>query len=298
MGWERKRGKLEELNRLLRGATDTSFTVQVGNLAILPSFRHVLTLDTDTRLPRNAARTLIGILSHPLNRPSVDPALGRVTEGYGILQPRVSVTLASAAGSLFSRVYAGHTGVDPYTTAVSDTYQDLFGEGVFTGKGSTTWTPSKRPWAGASPRTRFSRTTFSKAFTREPRWSRTWRSWTSTRPTSSRTPGASTAGCAATGRSWPGCSRRSHARRLREESTAADQPMEDLRQPQAQPRRPLASRAVRGGLERLAGQPAGLDPRRSSRRAVPPGHGSGPRFSMAHARERQRESTFVGSWRR
>ncbi len=135
MGWERKRGKLEELNRLLRGATDTSFTVQVGDLSILPSFRHVLTLDTDSRLPRNAARTLIGILSHPLNRPSVDPVLGRVTEGYGILQPRVSVTLASAAGSLFSRVYAGHTGVDPYTTAVSDTYQDLFGEGVFTGKG-------------------------------------------------------------------------------------------------------------------------------------------------------------------
>ena len=135
MGWERKRGKLEELNRLLRGATDTSFTVQVGELSILPSVRHVLTLDTDTRLPRNAARTLIGILSHPLNRPSVDPALGRVTEGYGILQPRVSVTLASAAGSLFSRVYAGHTGVDPYTTAVSDTYQDLFDEGVFTGKG-------------------------------------------------------------------------------------------------------------------------------------------------------------------
>ena len=135
MGWERKRGKLEELNRLLRGATDTSFTVQVGDLSILPSIRHVLTLDADSRLPRNAARTLIGILSHPLNKPSVDPTLGRVTEGYGILQPRVSVTLASAAGSLFSRVYAGHTGVDPYTTAVSDTYQDLFGEGVFTGKG-------------------------------------------------------------------------------------------------------------------------------------------------------------------
>lgn len=135
MGWERKRGKLEELNRLLRGATDTSFSVQVGNLAILPSIRHVLTLDTDTRLPRNAARTLIGVFSHPLNRPSVDPVLRRVTEGYGILQPRVSVTLASAAGSLFSRVYAGHTGVDPYTTAVSDTYQDLFEEGVFTGKG-------------------------------------------------------------------------------------------------------------------------------------------------------------------
>jgi cyclic beta-1,2-glucan synthetase len=135
MGWERKRGKLEELNRLLRGATDTSFAVQVGALEILPSVRFCITLDSDTRLPRDAAKKLIGIITHPLNRPRFDPALGRITEGYGILQPRVSVTMASASGSLFARTYAGHTGVDPYTTAVSDTYQDLFGEGIFTGKG-------------------------------------------------------------------------------------------------------------------------------------------------------------------
>ena len=135
MGWERKRGKIEELNRVLRGATDTSFVVQVGALALLPSVRYCITLDTDTRLPREAARTLIGIIAHPLNRASVDARLGRVVEGYGILQPRVSVTMASAAGSLFSRLYAGHTGVDPYTTAVSDVYQDLFHEGSFTGKG-------------------------------------------------------------------------------------------------------------------------------------------------------------------
>ena len=135
MGWERKRGKLEEWNRLLRGATDTSFSVQVGRLAVLPGVRYCLTLDSDTRLPRDAAKKLIGIIAHPLNRPRFDPRVGRVTEGYGILQPRVSVTMASAAGSLFARLYAGHTGVDPYTTAVSDTYQDLFGEGIFTGKG-------------------------------------------------------------------------------------------------------------------------------------------------------------------
>ena len=135
MGWERKRGKLEELNRLLRGATDTTYTVFAGDLAVLPSIRYVLTLDTDTRLPRDAARTLVGILAHPLNRPVVDPVDRRVTEGYGILQPRVAVTSASAAGSLFARVYSGHTGVDPYTTAVSDAYQDLFGEGISTGKG-------------------------------------------------------------------------------------------------------------------------------------------------------------------
>ena len=135
MGWERKRGKIEEFNRLLRGAGDTSFTVQVGAPEILSRVRYCITLDSDTRLPRDAARQLIGVIEHPLNRPRFDPKLRRVVEGYGILQPRVSVTMASAAGSLFARVYAGHTGVDPYSTAVSDTYQDLFSEGSFTGKG-------------------------------------------------------------------------------------------------------------------------------------------------------------------
>ena len=135
IGWERKRGKLEEFNRLLRGATDTSYRVHVGDPDVLPAVRYCITLDSDTRLPLHAARKLIGIIAHPLNRPVFDPRLRRVTAGYGILQPRVSVTMASAAGSLFARVYAGHTGVDPYTTAVSDTYQDLFHEGIFTGKG-------------------------------------------------------------------------------------------------------------------------------------------------------------------
>jgi cyclic beta-1,2-glucan synthetase len=135
MGWERKRGKIEEFNRLLRGATDTSFSTQVGELDVLPSVRYCITLDSDTLLPRDTAKRLIGIIAHPLNRPRFDTGIGRVTEGYAILQPRVSVTMASAAGSLFARTYAGHTGVDPYTTAVSDVYQDLFNEGIFTGKG-------------------------------------------------------------------------------------------------------------------------------------------------------------------
>ncbi|MDQ3069387.1 MAG: carbohydrate-binding protein [Acidobacteriota bacterium] len=135
MGWERKRGKIEEVNRLLRGSAGTSFTTQIGNLEVLPSVRYCLTLDSDTRLPRDTAKRLIGIIAHPLNRPRFDAEVGRVTEGYGILQPRVSVTMSSAAGSLFARIYAGHTGVDPYTTAVSDVYQDLFKEGIFTGKG-------------------------------------------------------------------------------------------------------------------------------------------------------------------
>ncbi|MGE0592661.1 MAG: glucoamylase family protein [Vicinamibacterales bacterium] len=135
MGWERKRGKIEEFNRLLRGATDTSFAVFEGDLRVLPDIRYCITLDSDTRLPRGVARELIGIIIHPLNRASSGAGAGRITEGYGILQPRVSVTFTSAAGSLFARLYSGHTGVDPYTTAVSDTYQDLFGEGIFTGKG-------------------------------------------------------------------------------------------------------------------------------------------------------------------
>jgi cyclic beta-1,2-glucan synthetase len=135
MGWERKRGKIEEFNRLLRGATDTSYSVCIGAPAILQHIRYCITLDSDTRLPRDVARQLIGVIEHPLNRPRFDPKLKRVVEGYGILQPRVSVTMASAAGSLFARAYAGHTGIDPYTTAVSDTYQDLFAEGIFTGKG-------------------------------------------------------------------------------------------------------------------------------------------------------------------
>ena len=136
MGWERKRGKIEEFNRLLRGATDTSFTV-AGRRAGR-SCRRCATASrsTPTRACRaTPRRRSIGIIAHPLNRPRFDARVGRVTEGYGILQPRVSVTMASAAGSLFARTYAGHTGVDPYTTAVSDVYQDLFDEGIFTGKG-------------------------------------------------------------------------------------------------------------------------------------------------------------------
>ena len=135
IGWERKRGKIDEFVRLLRGATDTSFVERVGDLSLLPKITYCITLDSDTRLPRDAAKALIGIAMHPLNQPRVDARSRLVTEGYGIIQPRVSVTMASAAGSVFARVYAGHTGVDPYTTAVSDVYQDLFGEGIYTGKG-------------------------------------------------------------------------------------------------------------------------------------------------------------------
>lgn len=135
MGWERKRGKLEEFNHLLRGEENTSFVGVSTAKEFLSQIRFVITLDSDTQLPRDAARRLIGIATHPLNRAYFDSSLGRVTKGYGILQPRVSISLTSASRSLFARIFSGNTGIDPYTTASSDIYQDLFGEGSFTGKG-------------------------------------------------------------------------------------------------------------------------------------------------------------------
>ena len=137
IGWERKRGKLEELNRLLRGATDTTFLAGEGLTSVPPAgVRYVITLDADTRLPRDAARRLIGKLAHPLNRARFDPASRRVVEGYGILQPRVTPSLPiGSEGSLYQRVFSGLGGIDPYAAAASDVYQDLFGEGSFTGKG-------------------------------------------------------------------------------------------------------------------------------------------------------------------
>ncbi|HER19544.1 MAG TPA: hypothetical protein ENO14_00690 [Chromatiales bacterium] len=136
MGWERKRGKLAELNRLLlRGATDTSFLLDAGEIESLPRVRYVVTLDADTVMPRDTARRLVAALAHPLNRARFDPRTGRVTAGYTILQPRVQVLPTSANQSLFTRIFSPDTGLDLYTRAVSDVYQDLFGEGVFVGKG-------------------------------------------------------------------------------------------------------------------------------------------------------------------
>ena len=137
IGWERKRGKLHELNRLLRGATDTTFLAVGGRLPLVPSgVRYVITLDTDTRLPIGAAKRLIGKMAHPLNRPKLDLVSRRVVEGYGVLQPRVTPSLPTARdGSLYQRVFSSPTGIDPYAAAVSDVYQDLFEEGSYSGKG-------------------------------------------------------------------------------------------------------------------------------------------------------------------
>ena len=134
MGWERKRGKLMDLNNLLRGEFD-SFPVKAGDLSILPSIRYVITLDADTTLPKDSAQRLTGALAHPLNRAVVDPETRTVVEGYGILQPRIGVSIDSAVRSRMATILSGQTGFDIYTRAISDIYQDLFGEGSFTGKG-------------------------------------------------------------------------------------------------------------------------------------------------------------------
>jgi hypothetical protein len=134
MGWERKRGKLLDLNRLLAGQFD-AFAIKAGRTEILRNVRYVLTLDSDTQLPRGSAAQLVGVMAHPLHQPVVDPRLRIVTEGYGILQPRIGVTVHSANRSRLAAIYSGQTGFDIYTRAVSDAYQDLFGEGIFTGKG-------------------------------------------------------------------------------------------------------------------------------------------------------------------
>jgi cyclic beta-1,2-glucan synthetase len=136
MGWERKRGKLHELNQLLRGASTTFIGVPGKSLLVPANVRYVITLDADTRLPRETVRRLVGKLAHPLNQPRFDIATGRVVEGYAVLQPRVTPSLPlGREGSLFQRVFSSMTGIDAYDAAVSDVYQDLFGEGSYAGKG-------------------------------------------------------------------------------------------------------------------------------------------------------------------
>ncbi|MGB7267177.1 MAG: glucoamylase family protein [Terracidiphilus sp.] len=134
MSWERKRGKLLDLNNFLTGEYD-AFAIKAGPVERLQGVRYVLTLDSDTQLPRGTATRLIGAMAHPLNQAVIDPKLRIVTSGYGILQPRVGVAVRSIARSRLAAIFSGQSGFDMYTRAVSDAYQDLFGEGLFTGKG-------------------------------------------------------------------------------------------------------------------------------------------------------------------
>ena len=139
MGYERKRGKLADLNALLRSVGNSGnsdgFALVVGATDVLAGVKYVITLDTDTQLPRDAAHQFVGTMAHPLNRPVYDTALGRVSAGYGILQPRVSVSLSGSGQSRYARLHGGEPGIDPYTRVVSDVYQDVFMDGSFIGKG-------------------------------------------------------------------------------------------------------------------------------------------------------------------
>jgi cyclic beta-1,2-glucan synthetase len=135
MGYERKRGKLADLNHFLRGGAQDCFSCVVGDTSVLPSVKYVITLDTDTQLPRDAGRQFVGAMAHPLNRALYDQAKQRVVAGYGILQPRVAVSLQGSNHSYFAKLYGDEPGIDPYTRTVSDVYQDVFDEGSFIGKG-------------------------------------------------------------------------------------------------------------------------------------------------------------------
>lgn len=135
MGHERKRGKLAALNRLLRSGAHDEFLQVSGNTEVLTQVRYVITLDTDTRLPRDAAREFVGTLAHPLNRARFDSRQRRVVRGYGILQPSVGTSQSGRRNTRYARMFGNEPGIDPYTRTVSDVYQDLFGEGSFVGKG-------------------------------------------------------------------------------------------------------------------------------------------------------------------
>jgi cyclic beta-1,2-glucan synthetase len=151
MGWERKRGKLHQLNLLLRGGGETAFSVQTGDLAVLREIKYVITLDTDTIMPREAAHRLVATLAHPLNRAEFDPRSGAVIAGYTVLQPGIEITSTSTNLSRFTRIFTGDVGLDLYTRAVSNTYQDLFGEGVYVGKGIYDIDAFERSLAGRMP---------------------------------------------------------------------------------------------------------------------------------------------------
>ena len=134
MGYERKRGKLDDFNLFLLGRED-HFDVKAGDLKAIGDIRYVITLDSDTQLPRDTARKLVAAMAHPLNRPVFDEATGAVREGYALMQPRISISMESAGRSRLARIFSVQTGFDPYTTAVSDVYQDLHSRASFTGKG-------------------------------------------------------------------------------------------------------------------------------------------------------------------
>nr|MBP8988889.1 hypothetical protein [Clostridia bacterium] len=135
MGWERKRGKLEAFNAFLCGEANPGIDLIIGDEEIIKKVRYIITLDADTELLRDGAAQLIGIMAHPLNKPCIDPVKNRITEGYAIVQSEIRTRISSQSASLFAKFFSGQAGIDPYASVVSDLYQDLFSEGIYTGKG-------------------------------------------------------------------------------------------------------------------------------------------------------------------
>ena len=135
IGWERKRGAILEFNDLVLGSKETSFAFMSNPNPPFQNVKYVITLDSDTMLPMGMAKKMIGTMAHPLNKPIIDKQRGIVVEGHALMQPRIDFDSESSNASLFSRIYTGQEGIDPYANAISDVYQDLFGEGIFTGKG-------------------------------------------------------------------------------------------------------------------------------------------------------------------
>ncbi|MCT8971440.1 GH36-type glycosyl hydrolase domain-containing protein [Microbaculum marinisediminis] len=151
MGWERKRGKLEEFNLLLLGGDGRGFSLHEGDRNALNRIRFVVTVDADTILSPGSVNRLVGTMAHPLNTAQFDERSGRVSAGYTVIQPRVEISPESGNRSLFARLYAGNTAIDIYSRAVSDVYQDLFGSGIFVGKGIYEVGPFQRSFDGRIP---------------------------------------------------------------------------------------------------------------------------------------------------
>ena len=135
LGWERKRGMLTQFNEFLLGKPQEDFRVNTFDNSVIPKIKYVITLDADTELILNSAFQLVGAMAHILNTPVIDEKTDTVVEGYGLIQPRVGVDLEISNKNLFTKIFAGAGGIDLYTNAISDIYQDNFGEGIFTGKG-------------------------------------------------------------------------------------------------------------------------------------------------------------------
>ena len=307
MGWERKRGKIEEFNRLLRGATDTSFAIQVGDVddpAERPLLHHARQRHA---APARRARELVGIITHPLNRPTIDPAVGRVTDGYGILQPRVSVTFASAAGSLFARLYCrAHGRRSVHDGGLGHLPGSVRAKASSPARGCTTSTRSWRRWTTRVPENALlSHDLFEGLHARVALVSDV--EFVDEYPSSrarARPPAASL-DSRRLADSLLAVSVRAVAARRQAQHAAAHRPLEDSRQPAAQPRRADAARDAGRGLDGAAGSALVLDDGGARRHCLAaPAAARTPAGRSAAGRSRSRCSGAISAttrpprWRR